>query len=107
MADKGQSKQQPKDNKYHRPRFVKAFMPKKKKPSSNSQSTPPPPGTATAIAWTEETELETNVDDNTPPSIEMTTDSERRLSDHSQRRNTSDRNNPIPVSYISFSVYSS
>ncbi len=104
MADKGQPEQQPKDNKFRRPKFVNAFMPKKKKPSSDSQSTPPS-GTATAIAWTDETELQpmfTN-DDNTPPSG-------RRISDHSQleqRRNTFDnssssRNNPPPVS--SFSI---
>ncbi len=107
MADKGQSKQQPKDNKHHRPALFKAIgIPKRKKNSSDNQTTPPPPGTATAIAWTDETELETMFtnDDNT-------SDSERRMSDHSQleqRRNTFDnssssRNNPlhVPVSYFS------
>ncbi len=107
MADKGQSKQQPKDNKPHRPALFKAIgFPKPKKNSSDSQSTLSPSGTATAEAWTDETELETMYtnDGNTP-------DSERRMSDHSQleqRRNTFDnssssRNNPlhVPVSYFS------
>ena len=106
MADKGQSKQQLKDNKHHRPRIVKALgIAKRKKNSSDNQTTPPPPGTATAEAWTDETEVETmhTNDDNTP-------DSERRMSDRSQleqRRNTFDnsssssRNNPLPVSSFS------
>ncbi len=105
MADKGQSTQQPKDNK--QPALFKALgIPKPKRTSrSDNQTTPPPPGTATAIAWTDETELETmhTNDDNTP-------DSERRMSDRSQleqRRNTFDnssssRNKPLPVS--SFSI---
>ncbi len=83
MAEQGQPK--PKD------------MHKKKRTNSNSQSTPPPPGTASAIAWTDETELETNIDDNTP-SIEMTTDSERRMSDHSQIKYTT--SNPVTASCI-------
>ncbi len=105
MADKGQSKQQPKDNKHHRPRIVKALgYPQRKKTSSDNQTTPPPPGTSTAEAWTHETELETMFtnDDNTP-------DSERRMSDRAQleqRRNifynsSSSRNNPLPVSSFS------
>ncbi len=66
--------------------------------------------TDTAEAWSDETELETMYtnDDNTPPSREITTDLQRRMSDHSlleQSGNTSDnnsssRNNPLPVSII-------
>ncbi len=106
MADKGQSKPPRKDIRPHRPALFKAIgIPKRKKNSSDNQTTPPPPGTATAEAWTDETEVETmhTNDDNTP-------DSERRMSDRSQleqRRNTFDnssssRNKPLPVS--SFSI---
>ena len=112
MAEQGQEElpESVEENKRHRPKAVKGVMDalgiKKKK---SSQSTPPPSGTT--LAWTSQTEADTNIDDTSNTPLELTTFSQSRTSSHSrsgQRRKDSDtnRNTPPTVSCVpSYSVY--
>ena len=114
MAEQGQEElpEFVEENKRHRSKAVQGVMNifgiKKKK---SSQSTPPPSGTT--LVWASPTEDftidDTSSTDNTP--LELTTDSQRRVSGHSrsgQRRKDSDtsRNTPPTVSCVpSYSVH--